>query len=760
MNPLLHRIQRTARRHPAIAVALLRRFEAAADAAGEVGLALDALFQRYVVLERMGGAASLIDDLYAGLQRAEDLNLPRQAGQMLEAIGRVRYTHGEYGEAMHCWGRCVDMFDLTGDVRSGVEARIGLGAMYAALGDSQAGARFHQDARTLLAGIDDAYLSAKLALNLGVNQRAAGHVASAAAQFELGLAEAERGEVREYVAEAYWHLGRCAQDEGDLARAGQLTRRALELGAACGYIWLSAAALGSMAQIFISQGRYDDAASAYEEALAFATRSGSRPQQAACYSALSRLAEQRGDLTAALANARRHMAIEAEINAELSAPDRLRTMQQYDLSEKPPIQKLLELSSSVSVDSVDLLPALRRVASAAADILHIDLVAVWLRDASEADAECHVLLAPQGVGFEVGRRLSGAEFPLYSAMQRDLGQASVVHDLRLHPARSELDSLFGAGDIRSLLELPLRLRNQNVGVVTFGQSGKRRNWSRDDVLFGSHIANLVEHLLGDTQHLEIQEKLARSNRDLELRVAERTAELQHALHALEESSLTDPLTGLRNRRFLLQHLENDAALTVRRFENRAAARGANAFPDTDLVLFMVDLDHFKQVNDSLGHQAGDAVLIQIKQRLLRVFRESDYLVRWGGEEFLIVARATARSQASRLAERVRATIADEPFVLDDGARLAKTCSVGFACYPFVPASPRALSWQDVVALTDMALYAAKRAGRNGWVGLGAHAGTAAETLAARFKAAPASSVRSGEIEVSTSLDPERVIESL
>ncbi len=759
MEQILHRIQRSARRHPACAVVLLQRLQAAAHAAGQHAVALDALFQRYFVLERMGEAAGLIDELYAGLQIAEDLNLPRQAGQMLEAIGRVRYTHGEYGEAMHCWGRCVDMFGVTGDVRSGVEARIGLGAMYNAFGDSQAGSRFHRDARALLAGIDDPYLSAKLALNLGVNERSDGQLDSAIVQFELGLAEAQRGQVREYVAEAYWHLGQCALDQSDLERAANLTRTALELGQACNYLWLNGAALDSVAKIALLQGRDDEARAAYEAGLRFAKRIGSRAQQANCHGALSRLAEQHGDMDSALRHARAHMAIELEVNAELSAPDRLRTMQQYDLSEKPPIQKLLELASSGSTAGAEWLAALRRIAAAALDILRIDFVAVWLRDGAGGEPECCVMLGPPGLAFAVGRRLTVVAQPIYGELQRALREASVVHDTRLHPARSELDLLFGVAHIRSLLELPLRLRGENVGVLSFGQSAKRRNWTRDDVLFGSHLANQVEHVLGDSQHLEIQEKLARSNRELEQRVQERTAELEHALLALEESSLTDPLTGLRNRRFLLRHLDNDAALTVRRSESQRLGRGGR-LPDTDLVLFMVDLDHFKQVNDSLGHQAGDAVLVQIKQRLLRVFRESDYLVRWGGEEFLIVARATARSQAPMLAERGRKTIADEAFMLDDGTRLEKTCSVGFAGYPFIVTEPRALSWQEVVALIDMAMYAAKRAGRNGWVGVGATGRTDAAGLMARFKAAPAAAVRSGHIELTTSLDYERVVDAL
>jgi diguanylate cyclase (GGDEF)-like protein len=79
------------------------------------------------------------------------------------------------------------------------------------------------------------------------------------------------------------------------------------------------------------------------------------------------------------------------------------------------------------------------------------------------------------------------------------------------------------------------------------------------------------------------------------------------------------------------------------------------------------------------------VLVQMRQRLQQAFRQADYLVRWGGEEFLIVARATPRARAPELAERARAAVADTPFVLEDGTRCIKTCSVGFAAFPLAPA---------------------------------------------------------------------------
>jgi diguanylate cyclase (GGDEF)-like protein len=129
---------------------------------------------------------------------------------------------------------------------------------------------------------------------------------------------------------------------------------------------------------------------------------------------------------------------------------------------------------------------------------------------------------------------------------------------------------------------------------------------------------------------------------------------------------------------------------------------------------MVDLDHFKEVNDRHGHAAGDTVLVQMQERLREVFRESDYLIRWGGEEFLVLARATHRDDAKLVAERIRKAVADRDFILADGTRLTKTCSIGFACFPFVQSEPRLLSWSEVVELADQGLYLVKRSGRNAW----------------------------------------------
>jgi len=222
-------------------------------------------------------------------------------------------------------------------------------------------------------------------------------------------------------------------------------------------------------------------------------------------------------------------------------------------------------------------------------------------------------------------------------------------------------------------------------------------------------------------------------RRLEKLVDDRTFELAQANAALENMTVTDTLTGLHNRRFLLQRIDEDVALAIRH--------------QTDLLFFIVDIDHFKAVNDQLGHAAGDRVLEQMRERLERVFRSSDYVLRWGGEEFLAVTRGSRREDAAEIAERLRATIAERPFLLDGEETLAKTASIGFAAFPFVLAAPGEITWTQVVELADRALYMAKTSGRNTWYGLIATARTDAALLAQKLAANAEDVVRDTQLEM-------------
>ena len=182
--------------------------------------------------------------------------------------------------------------------------------------------------------------------------------------------------------------------------------------------------------------------------------------------------------------------------------------------------------------------------------------------------------------------------------------------------------------------------------------------------------------------------------------------------------MTDSLTGLWNRRYLANEIPKDLALIRRtRIENRLTPVSADTGPAPTLLFQVMDLDNLKWVNDTYGHQAGDRAIVQMKEILVRVCRQSDTLIRWGGDEFLLLGRQTDRTSAAHLAERIRLAVAEHPFDLGDGDVARLSCSIGFAFFPFLPNTPTLFSWEQVLDLADRALYCAKQAGCDQWVGV-------------------------------------------
>ena len=291
----------------------------------------------------------------------------------------------------------------------------------------------------------------------------------------------------------------------------------------------------------------------------------------------------------------------------------------------------------------------------------------------------------------------------------------------------------------TLLFAPLTIGERVLGVMTVQSMLPRAYGERERLIFRSLCAYGA---------------IALDNAAAQAQLLEKNLELERAYKALEDVSLTDQLTGLRNRRFFLQHVESDVALSLRGYDGPA---GGGEASDRDLVFYMVDLDHFKEVNDRYGHAAGDSVLVQMKDRLREVFRESDYLVRWGGEEFLVLARATDRNGAQVAAERIRQAVSSRDFTLPDGTRLARTCSIGFACYPYLPSHPRLMSWSQVVELADVGLYISKHSGRDAWTAVQATESAAPGDLFARLVHQLDDCVGRGEARIVTSLGERTII---
>jgi diguanylate cyclase (GGDEF)-like protein len=177
-----------------------------------------------------------------------------------------------------------------------------------------------------------------------------------------------------------------------------------------------------------------------------------------------------------------------------------------------------------------------------------------------------------------------------------------------------------------------------------------------------------------------------------LREAAPVLEARRLTEALKESSLRDPMTGLNNRRYLEEYVESLLANVRRR--------------KVHLAIMMLDLDYFKMVNDSYGHDAGDSVLKALSQILKQSVRASDMVIRYGGEEFLIVLQEATGAAADQVAENIRHAV-EKMRVNVGGVMLQKTISIGLADYP----SDSNTFWQ-AVKFADVALYRAKQTGRN------------------------------------------------
>lgn len=164
---------------------------------------------------------------------------------------------------------------------------------------------------------------------------------------------------------------------------------------------------------------------------------------------------------------------------------------------------------------------------------------------------------------------------------------------------------------------------------------------------------------------------------------------------LADQSMRDPLTGLLNRRAMQEGMK---------------ARQSQSIASRD-ALILLDIDHFKKINDKLGHAAGDEVLVEISRRLQSICRAKDSLIRWGGEEFLFHLVDIDMQGLQRFAERTLSVIAAEPITAEN-QQVEVTATLGFIQLPFDGLDESQVGWERALQIADMALYQGKREGRN------------------------------------------------
>ena len=218
-------------------------------------------------------------------------------------------------------------------------------------------------------------------------------------------------------------------------------------------------------------------------------------------------------------------------------------------------------------------------------------------------------------------------------------------------------------DERSILGVPLMLRNETIGAL-FLQADKPDAYDPDQIRLVETIANQASIAMGNAQLFE----------------------------QIQNMAVTDSLTGAYNRRYFYEYAENEIARS-RRYQ-------------TEMSLLMIDIDHFKEVNDKFGHLVGDETLKMVVKACLEMLRKVDLLCRFGGEEFTVLLPRTMEKDAIVVAERICSAIASKSLFAEEGI-VSVTVSIGLT-----QLRDKDQTLTDLISEADKAMYAAKEAGRN------------------------------------------------
>ena len=295
---------------------------------------------------------------------------------------------------------------------------------------------------------------------------------------------------------------------------------------------------------------------------------------------------------------------------------------------------------------------------------------------SDSKPELQDVLIEYGAALEHAGDYAGA----VKAYHRERAISNELFEKRRQKATLELQEKYEAEKKQRQIEL-LSRENQLKTTEIINRRLQQRVWWLLAVVFAL-AAGIVGILYRKVRHANAQLKV----KNLELK----------------QQSSRDPLTGLYNRRhfqeFMRTHLQ---------VEKRGAGTSGEEIVG---ALFLLDVDHFKHVNDTYGHAAGDSVLKMISDSMREILRETDMIVRWGGEEFLAFLPAIPRSGVEEIARRLLVGISSTVIEYQD-TKISVDVSIGFAPFPLVPGT-HALPWERAVNLVDMALYLAKAHGRN------------------------------------------------
>ena len=283
------------------------------------------------------------------------------------------------------------------------------------------------------------------------------------------------------------------------------------------------------------------------------------------------------------------------------------------------------------------------------------------------------------------------------------GETVVVHNACEDDDYQD-NAYIAKNNVRSLLCMPVIYQCRLKGIV----------YLENNLSGNVFTAKRLEILKVLSSQASISIENAMLYEKMEEMVKERTAQLNKANEKLRELSFRDPLTDLYNRRYTYEHIFGKISqFTMGRKKPADSDEGRDLSPENNVVgLLLIDIDYFKEVNDTYGHSAGDSALVTIARILKQMIGPDDFIIRWGGEEFLIVLFDTGADYLERFCRNVLETVSATPLPVSKNKTVYKTCSIGYVRIPLSLSNPEHMSLTQIMQIVDYALYCAKENGRN------------------------------------------------
>ena len=472
--------------------------------------------------------------------------------------------------------------------------------------------------------------------------------------------------------------GKIKDDSGKLEDAVRLLQEALQLADQIGDAWLRAEVRSNLAYVYHEAKQADRAGSLNAEALDIARLAQDFTALARAHNTQGILLDGQGDregerreMQAAIDDARRAGATSDEALFLANLAD-------FYLKSGQPKTAL-----ALSEQALPLVRELKDVGGETVALANIGLALISLKNVELGKRYVDEALAiDERRGSVTGVSQTLEELGVYLEQAGDVAGAAQAY----HRHRQLADEILQRDQQKAIVEMQERFdaerRTRDLTLLNRENDLKSEQLRRRDLQQRLWWLVAATFVLSFAVLVLLYRRVRRSNRALE-----------SSNHQLLVQSERDPLTGLANRRHFqaaMQQLAADGKLCG--------------------TVFLVDIDHFKRINDAHGHSAGDSVLTEMARRLRETLREQDLIVRWGGEEFLVVVRALAPDQVEALAHRMLNAMAGAP-VPHEGRAVHVTGSIGYATFPIEP-TLLAVSWERAINLVDTAMYLAKAHGRN------------------------------------------------